>query len=163
MESVGLRLHPDKTKIVYCKDRRRRLDYPSTSFTFLGFTFRTRSAPTKDRTSAFAAFLPAMGKDALKVKSQTVRGWRLHLRTTRDLAELAEWMNPIIRGWMDYYGSFYRQEMRGLLLRINTYLVRWARRKFKRLRSFKRARRWWRELQRREPNFFVHWAWMPDF
>src|SRR4249919_3211010 len=75
----------------------------------------------------------------LKVKSQTVRGWRLHLRTTRDLAELAEWINPIIRGWMDYYGTFYRQEMRGLLLRINTYLVRWARRKFKRLRSFKRA------------------------
>ena len=163
MASVGLRLHPDKTKIVYCKDRKRRLGYPSTSFTFLGFTFRTRSAPTKDRTSAFAAFLPAMSKDALKGKSRTVRGWRLHLRTTRDLAELAEWMNPIIRGWMDYYGTFYRQEMRGLLLRINTYLVRWARRKFKRLRSFKRARRWWRELQRREPALFAHWAWMADF
>ena len=81
---------------------------------------------------------PAMSKDALKGKSQTVRGWRLHLRTTHNMAELAEWMNPIIRGWMDYYGTFYRQEMRGLLLRINTYLVRWARRKFKRLRSSKK-------------------------
>ncbi len=63
-----------------------------TAFTFLGFTFRTRSAATKDRKSAFAAFLPAMSKDALNDKSQTVRGWRLHLRTTRHLAELAEWM-----------------------------------------------------------------------
>src|SRR5215510_4690376 len=66
MEGVGLRLHPDKTKIVYCKDRKRRFDYPSTSFTFLGFTFRTRAAPTRDRKSAFAAFLPAMSKDAYK-------------------------------------------------------------------------------------------------
>jgi RNA-directed DNA polymerase len=163
MVGVGLRLHPDKTKIVYCKDRKRRFDYPLTSFTFLGFTFRTRAAPTRDRTSIFAAFLPAMSKDALNDKNQTVRGWRLHLRTTRDLGELAKWMNPIIRGWMDYYGTFYRQEMRGLLLRINTYLVRWARRKFKRLRSFKRAQRWWRELQRREPTLFVHWEWMTDF
>jgi RNA-directed DNA polymerase len=163
MESVGLRLHPDKTKIVYCKDRKRRFDYPSTSFTFLGFTFRTRAAPTRDRKSAFAAFLPAMSKDALKAKSRIVREWRIHLRTTRDLAELAEWMNPVIRGWQEYYGTFYRQEMRGLLIRINTYLVRWARRKFKRLRSFKKARRWWRDLVRRVPNLFAHWSWTTDF
>ena len=163
MESVGLRLHPDKTRIVYCKDRKRRLDYESTSFTFLGYTFRPRKAPTRDGKSMFTAFLPAISTDALKAKSQTVRGWRLHLRTTRNLAELAEWMNPIIRGWMEYYGQFYRTAMNGLLRRINTYLVRWARRKFKRLRSFKRAQRWWRDLQRREPHLFVHWAWMPDF
>ena len=163
MAGVGLRLHPDKTKIVYCKDRKRRLDYPSTSFTYLGFTFRTRAAPTRDRKSAFAAFLPAMGRDALKAKSRIVREWRIHLRTTRDLAELAEWMNPVIRGWMDYYGTFYRHEMRGFLIRINTYLVRWARRKFKRLRSFKRARRWWLDLVKRNPDMFVHWAWTTGF
>ena len=163
MESVGLRLHPDKTRIVYCKDRKRRLDYESTSFTFLGYTFRPRKAPTWDGKSMFTAFLPAISTDALKDKGNTVRRWRLHLRTTRNLAELAEWMNPIIRGWMEYYGQFYRTEMNGLLRRINTYLVRWARRKFKRLRSFKRAQRWWRDLQRREPHLFVHWAWMPDF
>jgi RNA-directed DNA polymerase len=163
MESVGLRLHPDKTRIVYCKDRKRRLDYESTSFTFLGYTFRPRKAPTWDGKSMFTAFLPAISTDALKDKGNTVRRWRLHLRTTRNLAELAEWMNPIIRGWMEYYGQFYRTAMNGLLRRINTYLVRWARRKFKRLRSFKRAQRWWRDLQRREPHLFVHWAWMPDF
>jgi RNA-directed DNA polymerase len=163
MESVGLRLHPDKTRIVYCKDRKRRFDHESTSFTFLGYTFRPRKAPTKDGKSMFTAFLPAISKDALKDKSRTVRRWRLHLRTTRELGELAEWMNPIIRGWMQYYGKFYRTEMHGLLRRINTYLVRWARRKFKRLRSFKKARTWWHRLQRNEPKLFVHWAWMAEF
>ena len=98
MEAVGLRLHPGKTKIVYCKDRKRRLDYPCTSFTFLGYTFRARKAPTRDRKSMFAAFLPAISGDALKDKGHVVCRWRINLRTTSDLAELAEWMNPVIRG-----------------------------------------------------------------
>ena len=163
LESVGLCLHPDKTKIVYCKDRKRRLKYGQTSFTFLGYTFRARKAPTRDGRSMFAAFLPAISTDALKDKGRELRGWRINLRTTSDLAELAEWMNPIIRGWMNYYGKFYRTEMFSLLRRINTYLVRWARRKFKRLRAFKNAKRWWNGITRRVPQLFVHWAWMSEF
>ena len=163
MESVGLRLHPDKTKLVYCKDRKWRGEYEHTSFTFLGYTFRPRKAPTRDVKSMFTAFLPAISKDALKAKGRTVRRWRIHLRTTCNLADLAEWMNPVIRGWMNYYGTFYRTEMYALLRRIDTYLMRWARRKFKRLRAFKRFRSWWHGLMRREPDLFVHWAWMPDF
>jgi RNA-directed DNA polymerase len=163
MEQVGLRLHPDKTRIVYCKDRKRRFTYPNTSFTFLGYTFRTRKAPTGDRKGMFAAFLPAVSRDALKKMGQEVRRWRINLRTTSDIAALAEWMNPVIRGWMNYYGKFYRTELDGLLRRINTYLVRWARRKFKRLRSFKKAKRWWNSLLRRQPNLFAHWAWMTEF
>lgn len=163
MEDVGLRLHPDKTKIVYCKDRKRRFDYEATSFTFLGYTFRPRKAPTRDGKSMFTAFLPAISKDALKDKSRTLRRWRLHLRTTSDLAELAEWMNPVIRGWMNYYGKFYRTELYALLRRINTYLMRWARRKFKRLRAFKRFKSWWNGLLKREPKLFVHWAWTSEF
>ncbi len=163
MEQVGLRLHPDKTRIVYCKDRKRRFTYPNTSFTFLGYTFRTRKAPTGDRKGMFAAFLPAVSREALKKMGQEVRRWRINLRTTSDIAALAEWMNPVIRGWMNYYGKFYRTELDGLLRRINTYLVRWARRKFKRLRSFKKAKRWWNSLLRRQPNLFAHWAWMTEF
>ena len=163
MEEVGLRLHPDKTKIVYCKDRKRRFDYGCTSFTFLGYTFRARKAPARDRKSMFTAFLPAVSKDALTDKGRTVRRWRLHLRTTSDLGELAEWMNPVIRGWMNYYGVFYRTELYPLLRRINTYLMRWARRKFKRLRSFKRFKSWWHGLLEREPELFAHWAWMTEF
>jgi RNA-directed DNA polymerase len=163
MAEVGLKLHPEKTKIVYCKDRKRFLGYAQTSFTFLGYAFRARKAPTKDGASMFAAFLPAVSPDALKKMSGQVRRWRIHLRTTSDIGELAQWINPIVRGWMTYYGKYYRTELNALLRRINTYLVRWARRKFKRLRSFKRAKHWWNGLLRRQPNLFAHWAWMTDF
>jgi RNA-directed DNA polymerase len=163
MESVGLELHPAKTKIVYCKDRNRRLDCEHTSFTFLGYTFRARKAPTRNGSSMFSAFLPAVSRDALKQMGSEVRHWRINLRTTSDIAELAQWMNPVIRGWMTYYGRFYRTEMHGLLRRINTYLVRWARRKSKRLRAFKRAKRWWHGLLRRQPALFAHWSWMTEF
>lgn len=163
MTEVGLALHPEKTKIVYCKDRKRRLGHEHTSFTFLGYTFRARKAPTRDGKSMFAAFLPAVSRDALKKMGGEVRRWRINLRTTTDLAELAEWMNPVIRGWMTYYGKFYRTELDGLLRRINTYLVRWARRKFTRLKSFKKAKRWWNGLLLRQPALFAHWAWMTEF
>lgn len=163
LESVGLRLHPDKTKVVYCKDRKRRLKYGCTSFTFLGYTFRARKAPTRGGKSMFSAFLPAVSREALKSKGRIVRRWRINLRTTSDPVELAKWINPIVRGWMNYYGRFYRTEMYGLLRRINTYLVRWARQKFKRLRAFKRVKRWWHGILQRKPDLFVHWRWMPEF
>jgi RNA-directed DNA polymerase len=163
MAEVGLELHPEKTKIVYCKDRKRRLDHEHTSFTFLGYTFRARKAPTRDGESMFTAFLPAVSRDALKKMSGEVRRWRINLRTTSDIGELAGWMNPVIRGWMNYYGKFYRTELDGLLRRIHTSLVRWARRKLRRLRSFKRAKRWWNGLLRRQPALFAHWAWMTEF
>ena len=163
MTEVGLALHPEKTKIVYCKDRKRRLGHEHTSFTFLGYKFRARKAPTRDGKSMFAAFLPAVSRDALKKMGGEVRRWRINLRTTTDLAELAEWMNPVIRGWMTYYGKFYRTELDGLLRRINTYLVRWARRKFTRLRAFKKAKRWWNGLLLRQPALFAHWTWMTEF
>lgn len=79
LEEAGLRLHPDKTKVVYCKDRKRRRDYECTSFTFLGYTFRARKAPTRDGKSMFAAFLPAISGDALKDKGRVIRGWRINL------------------------------------------------------------------------------------
>ncbi len=163
LASVGLRLHPDKTMIVYCKDGKRRLDYEQTSFTFLGYTFRPRKAPRKDGKGVFTAFLPAMSGEALKAKGNIVRRWRIHRCTNSDLVELARWVNPVVSGWMNYYGRFYRSEMFDLLRRINTYLMRWARRKYKRLRAFKRFKRWWHGLLRREPGLFVHWAWMPSF
>ncbi|TDB94023.1 group II intron reverse transcriptase/maturase [Nonomuraea longispora] len=163
MEQVGLELHPAKTKIVYCRDRNRRLDHEETAFTFLGYTFRARKAPTRDRTAIFSAFLPAVSKDALKKMGAELRSWRIHLRTTSDLGELARWMNPVIRGWIAYYGKFYRTALNVFLKRINTYLVRWARRKFKRLRSFKKAQRWWTGLLQRQPTLFAHWAYMTEF
>ena len=92
MAEVGLQLHPDKTRIVFCKDGRRRYsDCEHTSFTFLGYTFRARNAPTRDGTSMFTGFLPAVSKDALKRMSEEVRSWRIHLRTATELKDLASW------------------------------------------------------------------------
>ncbi len=162
MKEVGLRLHPGKTRIVYCKDTNRRGNYENTSFTFLGFTFRARGARRKDGRK-FSSFLPAVSRDALNKMGGVVRRRRINLRTTDDIAALAAWLNPVIRGWMNYYGQFYRSELYRLLLRINTYLVRWARRKFRRLRSFKKAKRWWKGLLRRQPRLFAHWAWVTSF
>jgi len=164
MAEVGLQLHPDKTRIVYCKDRnRRRKDCADTSFTFLGYTFRARKALARDGTSMFAAFLPAVSKEALKKMGEEIRSWRIHLRTATELQDLAAWINPIVRGWMTYYGRYYRTSLNSLLRRINAYLVRWARRKYKRLRTYKKARKWWEGLTARQPQLFAHWAWNAEF
>jgi RNA-directed DNA polymerase len=161
MEQVGLRLHPDKTKIVYCKDGKRRGSYEHTSFTFLGFTFRQRRVRDKNG-KQFSSINPAISKDALNRLGAEVRSWRLHLRTGHTFAELARAVNPIVRGWMQYYGAFYRSAMYQLLSRINAYLVRWIRKKYKRLQARKKALACWRGITERYPRMFVHWAWTPS-
>ena len=159
MEQVGLRLHPDKTRIVYCQDGKRRGSYEHTSFTFLGFTFRARSARRKDG-SKFSSFLPAISKNALKKISGAVRSWRLHRRTTLTFAELARAINPVVAGWMRYYGAFYRSALYPLLARINAYLLRWLRKKHKRLRGRRKAQDAWNRAVKQRPRFFAHWAWV---
>jgi RNA-directed DNA polymerase len=162
MEQVGLRLHPTKTKIVYCKGGRRWSSHEHTAFTFLGYTFRPRSA--KDRHGKiFTSFLPAISKHALTRISGEVRRWHLHLHNTYSLDELARWINPMVAGWMNYYGRFYRSALYPLLRRINAYFVRWARKKYKRLRTFKRARAWWKAVTQREPLLFAQWRWVHSF
>ena len=125
MGEVGLRIHPDKTRIVYCKDGRRRGDHEHTSFTFLGFTFRARGARGKNGRN-FTGFLPAMSTEALKAKSDRLRRMRIHRRTDLTLEDLAEWLNPITAGSINYYGRFYRTVLDPLLRRVNTYVRRWA-------------------------------------
>lgn len=161
MEQVGLRLHPDKTRIVYCKDGKRTGSYEHTSFTFLGFTFQQRRARNK-KGQKFSAFLPAISKDALKKISTEVWSWRLHNRTGHTLSDLARRINPIVRGWMQYYGAFHRSALYQLLSRINAYLVRWIRKKYKRLRAEKKAIECWRGITVRYPRMFAHWIWVPS-
>nr|WTB28626.1 group II intron reverse transcriptase/maturase [Streptomyces sp. NBC_00830]WTB28631.1 group II intron reverse transcriptase/maturase [Streptomyces sp. NBC_00830] len=162
MEEVGLRLHPDKTKLVYCRDSRRRGSAEHTSFKFLGYMFAPRKARYPDG-KAFTSFLPAVSPEALKAMGQQVREWRIHRRTRLELIELADWINPIVSGWMTYYGRFYRSQLYPFLRRINTYLMRWARKKYKRLRGYKRFRAWWTGLEQRAPGLFKHWAWDREF
>lgn len=156
MQEVGLRLNPDKTRIVYCKDGRRRGEHEHTSFTFLGFAFRARGARTKDGRS-FTGFLPAISPEALKAKSVELRKMRIHRRTDLSLDDLARWLNPVVSGWINYYGRFYRSALDPLLKRVNAYLRRWAGRKYKRLRTDKRYRAWLAGMLSRQPGLFTHW------
>jgi len=161
LEQVGLRLHPDRTRIVYCQDGKRCASYEHTEFVFLGFTFRQRGVRDKNG-KLFSSFNPAISKQALKRISAEVRSWRLHRRTGLAFVEVAGRINPIVRGWMQYYGVFYRSVLYPLLSRINAYLVRWIRKKYKRLRAKKKAFRCWWGIVERFPRMFAHWAWVPS-
>ena len=160
MEEVGLRLHPDKTRIVYCKNSNRRGEHEHISFTFLGYAFRPREAINGKTGAHFTSFSPAISPEALKAKSDRLRELRIHRRTDLSLDDLAEWLNPIIAGWMNYYGRYYRSALYPLLQRVSTYLRRWAGKKYKRLRTFKRFNRWWTGLLERESGLFAHWRWV---
>jgi RNA-directed DNA polymerase len=160
MAEVGVRLHPDKTRVVYCKDGKRRGDHDHTGFTFLGFSFRARKARNGRDGTYFSSFLPAMSPEALKAKSAQLRSMRIHRRIDLTLDDLARWLNPIVGGWMNYYGRFYWSQMAPFLQRINSYLRRWARNKYRRLRTHKSFRRWWAGLLDRQPSLFRHWKWV---
>jgi RNA-directed DNA polymerase len=154
--SLGLELHPDKTKVVYCKDTTRRGSFEHTSFDFLGYTFRGRVA--KGRYGLFFSFLPAMSGAARKAKGQQIRGWHLNRRSGTDLSGIAGEINPQVRGWINYYGAFYRSELYAIAARIDEHLVRWAMQKFKRLRGHpNEAWRWLDAARLRQPTLFAHW------
>ncbi len=159
---VGLMLHPDKTRVVYCKDGKRRGSHEHTSFTFLGFTFRARAMRSRHG-NVFTGFGPAISKDALKKISAEVRSWRLHTHTTLTEKDLARWINPVIQGWMNYYGAFYKTALYPLLRRINGYLMRWLRKKYKRLRTFTKAQAAWQRVTAQHPRFFAQWQWVHGF
>jgi RNA-directed DNA polymerase len=157
LADCGLCLNERKTRIVYCTSSVRRGSYEHVSFDFLGYTFRPRLSRNRAG-DVFVGFVPAVGDDARKQLGLEIRRWRLHLRSGTTLTDLALSINVIVQGWINYYGRFYRSELVRLLRRINDYLVRWARWKYKRLRrSPAKARRFLAEISRREPDLFAHW------
>ena len=161
MVEVGLQLHPDKTRIVYCKDGVRRGSYEHEAFTFLGYTFRARKNRSR-RGNLFLSFDPAISHDALNKISREVRSWHLHIRTDLTFNELARRVNPKVAGWINYYGRFRPWELIPFLMRINAYLVRWIRTKYRRLRAEKKAIECWRGIVARSPRMFAHWTWVPS-
>jgi RNA-directed DNA polymerase len=152
-----LELHPEKTKIVYCKDDDRKGGYPEEKFDFLGFTFMARRS--KNRWGKyFVNFCPAVSSSAAKEIRHAMRQWALHNRSDKSLDDLARMFNPVLRGWINYYGSFYKSAMYPSLRHFDRILVRWARRKYKRLAGHKRrAEGWLRAIMRRQPDLFAHW------
>ncbi|MBN6742489.1 group II intron reverse transcriptase/maturase, partial [Acidithiobacillus sp. MC6.1] len=157
LEVCGLAMHPEKSKIVYCKHSRRTKAHPQVQFTFLGFTFRPRKA-LNQQNRPFTSFLPGASDDALKRMRQTVRGWKVYRQTSANLADLAKQYNPVIRGWWQYYGAFYQTALRGLSQYIDEKLGQWARRKYKTLRRHKRrSAEWLGKIKEIFPLMFFHW------
>ena len=157
MGNVGLELHPVKTKIVYCKDDDRKQDYPLTSFDFLGYTFRPRRSKNKWG-KHFINFSPAISNKAAKAIRQTSRGWSWPKRSDKDLEDLARMFNPIIQGWINYYGRYYKSALYPTLRCLDRRLAMWATRKYKRMRGHRRrARQWVSRIARKQPNLFAHW------
>ena len=157
---LGLELHPDKTRVVFCKDSNRPGKAEHTSFDFLGYTFRGRLV--RGKYGHFTGFVPAISTKARKAIGQKIRAWHLNRRSWADLSSLAEDINPVTRGWANYYGAFYRSELRFLAWRINDHLVRWAMKKFKRFRGrYARAFDWLVRVHQFQPALFAHWRLAP--
>lgn len=135
LTQCGLELHPDKTRIIYCKDNVRRGDFKPHTFDFLGYTFQPRRV--KSCTGRlFVSFLPAMSNKAAKAIRQTDRGWRLaRTRSNQTLEAVAWFIHPFVRGWMNYYGRYYRSRCAHVLLQVNRALTKWVMRKYKRFNA----------------------------
>ena len=159
LKDKGLELHPDKTKIIYCKDDQRRGSHDHQAFDFLSYTFRARSVKTTGG-NFFVGFNPAISDKAKQRIREEVRSWRLtSTMNTKSLEEVAKLINPIIRGWVNYYGRFYRSECLDTLDYLNLVLARWAKRKFKRFhRNWMAAYRWLGGIAARQRDLFFHWT-----
>ena len=157
LAECGLELNERKTRIVYCKDDDRRGSHAHTSFDFLGYTFRPRLSKSRFG-KHFVNFSPAVSGAAKTRMRREMRRWRLHLRPDKTLTDLALMFNVVIQGWINYYGRFYKSMLNPVFRHLNEILVRWAMKKYKRLRRRPgRARRLIADVARRQPGLFAHW------
>jgi RNA-directed DNA polymerase len=157
LRQCKLEAHPDKTRIVYCRDSNRRQDHQQIQFDFLGYRFRPRMAKNR-RGEVFCSFLPAISPKAAKALVAQVRSWNVQRMNRYELAELSRLFNDQIRGWVSYYGRYYPTQLRRVFRSLNLRLARWAQRKYKRFRThLGQAIQWLRRLGRHQPQWFAHW------
>jgi RNA-directed DNA polymerase len=157
LKHCGLELNPEKTKIVYCKDSDRKGSYEHESFDFLGYTFRPRLSKNK-MGKGFVNFTPAISKQATNRIRKEIRSWKIHLRSDKNIDDLARMFNAYVQGWVNYYGRYYKSAMYPFLRNIERFLIRWVMRKYKRFKHHKRrAKNWLGRVRKGEPKLFVHW------
>jgi group II intron reverse transcriptase/maturase len=157
LKECKLELHPEKSGVVYCKDGFRRGTHSRIQFTFLGFTFRPRRAQSRSG-KLWTSFLPAVSAAAVKRMYQSIREWHIPRHTSVGLHALAARYNPTLRGWLNYYGRFYRSALQKVFFHFDGRLLQWARRKYRKLaHDAKRRRRWRHQIMRSHPQLFPHW------
>ena len=160
LQKCKLELHPEKTKIVYCKDSNRKGDSQHKKFDYLGYTFRPRTSKNKFG-KLFTSFTPAMSDKAKQNNRDEIKSWFKEVKPTGILAEFAKLANPVVTGWINYYGKLHASELWGTVKYLDTSLIRWAKRKYEKLNhSWKRGNKWLDGIKRRQPNLFKHWLWM---
>jgi group II intron reverse transcriptase/maturase len=158
MRECRLELHPTKTKIVYCRDNRRKGNYENVAFDFLGYCFRPRSVKGPVSQTMFCGYTPAVSKPALNAMLSTIRSMKLRKRTQVTLDDIARELNPITRGWIAYYGRYTRSALYPLVRYIDQTLAVWMKRKFKRFHHrLGNARDFLASIARENPQLFVHW------
>jgi RNA-directed DNA polymerase len=156
-KECGLEIHPEKSRIVYCKDTNRPEAHEDMCFDFLGFTFRPRRCVSEPH-GIHPNFLPGISRSSMKAINREVRSWHIQLKNDKSLADLSNMFNPKLRGWFAYYGRFYPSALHQIWRNINGYLVRWVRRKYKRFASHTRQAWWYlRRLAQENPRLFIHW------
>jgi RNA-directed DNA polymerase len=159
LDECKLTVHPEKTKIIFCKDDNRKGDYKEKTFDFLGFTFRPRLAKNK-RNQYFVSFSPAISKKAQSGIYGKIRSMKMQSCTGCEIEDMAKLLNPSVRGWLNYYGIFRKSALGRICEKIQINLVKWAKNKFRKLKnSWVRAFDFMRALQLSKPKLFVHWEW----
>lgn len=154
-KECNLELHPEKTKIAYCKDDNRKRGYSETSFTFMGFEFKARTARNREDGSLFLNFQPAISKEKAEKTKEEIKEMKIGRRTGRSLKEIRDELNPVIRGKMNYYGKFYKTAMYSILRIVENEIKKWYRKKYQ--KGYKEAKEWAKRLFKKEQSLFVHW------
>ena len=158
LKSCKLELHPEKTRIIYCKDSNRKGKHEHTEFTFLGYTFRGRKAMSP-KGRRFKSFKPAASHKAIKKMFNEIRRMKVHLRIDMSIKEIAELINPKVRGWINYYGKFGKRSLSSFLFSLNRRIIKWIRFKYKRYKkSMGGASCWLKRVAKANPELFVHWC-----
>ena len=158
MNDVGLELHPKKTKIVYCRDYRRQEKYPEVKFDFLGYSFQPRTTKSKKTDGMFLGFDCAISISSRKRMADKLGELRVEKLSFKSIVGVAQFLNPMIRGWINYYGKFRISMLHKVFRLLNKRLVRWARKRYKRYKtSLKRGFQWLKRVQVQYPGLFYHW------
>lgn len=157
MKEIGLELHPEKTRIAYCKDEDRKGDYPITEFEFLGYTYKAMYIKCRDGKMR-NNFICYVSKQSGKAFRDKIKALEIHKRTGSTIQMISEMLNPLIRGWMNYFSKYNPSAMKYTLMIIERRIVIWAMSKYKHLRGRrKRAEKWLSQVKEREPRLFAHW------
>jgi group II intron reverse transcriptase/maturase len=158
MQDCGLELHEEKTKLVYCKDYRRTGKHKTVQFDFLGFSFQPRTAKSKRDGKLYLGFDCGISKSAKKRIIAKLREFDIKNMTFKSIVGIAQYLNPYIRGWVNYYGKFRGYEMNSIFQLLRRRLVYWARKRYKRYKtSINRAYQWLERVQKQFPYLFYHW------